>query len=107
MDGVFKAISDPTRREILLLLRERDMTAGEIARHFKLSKPTMTSHFGVLRHAGLIRGEKSGTRVTFSHNLALLKNTLVNFVEDLRIDMMRDAKPLPSEPNSLETKLGS
>ncbi|MBD9538953.1 winged helix-turn-helix transcriptional regulator [Ensifer sp. ENS04] len=92
MDGVFKAISDPTRREILQLLRERDMTAGEIARHFKLSKPTLTSHFSVLRQAGLIRGEKSGTRITYSHNLAVLKNTLATFAEGLQMEMDDNVK---------------
>lgn len=44
MDSVFKALSDPTRRKILELLTEKDMTAGEIADHFKISKPSISHH---------------------------------------------------------------
>ena len=49
MNEIFKALSDPTRRKVLELLRRRPMTAGEIAGHFVFSKPTMSAHFAVLR----------------------------------------------------------
>ena len=55
MSGVFKALADPTRRQVLALLRERPMSAGELADRFDVSKPTMSAHFSVLREAGLIR----------------------------------------------------
>jgi DNA-binding transcriptional ArsR family regulator len=48
MQKTFKALADPTRRKVLQLLRERDMTAGEIAEHFDSSKPTLSRHFSVL-----------------------------------------------------------
>ena len=54
MDKVFKALADPTRRRILQMLREREMSAGEIAECFELSKPTLSGHFAVLREAGLV-----------------------------------------------------
>ncbi len=54
MNRVFKALSDPTRRRVLQLLRERPMTAGELADEYDLSKPTMSAHFSVLREANLI-----------------------------------------------------
>lgn len=65
MNAVFKALSDPTRREILRLLRERAMTAGEITKRFDLAKPTLSGHFAVLREADLVRSEKSGTSVIY------------------------------------------
>lgn len=85
MDRIFKALSDPSRREIVRLLRERDMTAGEIARHFPLSKPTMTGHFAVLREAGLIEGEKSGTSITYRLNLSVLEDALALLLDTFRI----------------------
>ena len=70
MDQVFKAISDPTRREILKLLRSRDLTAGEIAERFPLAKSTLSGHFNVLKYAGLIVAERRGTSVVYSLNLS-------------------------------------
>lgn len=58
MDKVFKALGDPTRRRILELLREREMTAGELADCFALAKPTLSGHFNTLREAGLVVAEK-------------------------------------------------
>jgi len=60
MNLVFKALADPTRRTVLQLLRQRPMTAGELADHFAVSKPTMSAHFAILREANLIDGEKVG-----------------------------------------------
>jgi ArsR family transcriptional regulator len=51
MDKVYKACADATRRKILKLLRDKDMSAGEIAAHFQLTKPTLSKHFAVLREA--------------------------------------------------------
>ena len=51
--SVFKAISDPTRREILKLLNEKDLSAGEIAEHFDISKPALTKHLNILREADI------------------------------------------------------
>ena len=69
LDEIFRALSDPTRREILRLLRARDMTAGEIADRFPLAKSTLSGHFSVLRHAGLIVSERTGTSIVYSLNL--------------------------------------
>ena len=65
MNLVFKALSDPTRRRILQLLRERPVTAGQIAAHFDSAKPTLSAHFSVLREADLVESEKAGTTVTY------------------------------------------
>ncbi len=82
MDKIYKAISDATRRTILKLLRERDMTAGEIAEHFDLTKPTLSRHFSVLREAGLITDEKKGRNIIYRLNAELLENSLVSLMED-------------------------
>ncbi len=82
MDKVYKAISDGTRRTILKLLRERDMTAGEIAGHFDLTKPTLSKHFAVLREAGLVTDEKKGRNITYRLNPELLETALVSLMED-------------------------
>jgi ArsR family transcriptional regulator len=76
MNAVFQALSDPTRREILRALRQRDYSAGELAEMFPLAKSTLSGHFTVLRHAGLILAEKSGTRIVYSLNLSVFEETL-------------------------------
>ena len=81
MDTVFKALSDPTRRRVLQLLRERPMTAGDLADEFDLSKPTMSGHFAVLRAANLVSAEKQGTTITYSLRLSVLQDALLSFAE--------------------------
>jgi len=81
MDTVFRALSDPTRRRVLQLLRKRPMTAGELADEFDLSRPTMSGHFAVLRAADLIAAERHGTTITYSLRLSVLQDALLEFVE--------------------------
>jgi ArsR family transcriptional regulator len=76
MNEVFQALSDPTRREILRLLRNSDMTAGELADRFPLAKSTLSGHFNVLKRAGLIVSEKSGTTVVYSLNVSAVEQAL-------------------------------
>jgi DNA-binding transcriptional ArsR family regulator len=76
MDAVFRALSDPTRREILRLLRERDMTAGEIALRFPLAKSTLSGHFNVLKAARLIVAERRGSTLVYSLNLSAFEEAL-------------------------------
>ena len=78
MNKVFKALSDPTRRRVLELLRKQPMTAGELSDHFPVSKPTMSAHFAVLREASLIDSDKSGKTVTYQLNLSVLKDALLS-----------------------------
>lgn len=86
MNAVFKALADPGRRKILHLLRERDMTAGELADHFPLAKPTLSRHFAVLREAGLIHGDKNGTTITYSLNVSVLEEALLGLMQAMKID---------------------
>jgi ArsR family transcriptional regulator len=77
MSEVYRALADPTRRRILELLREREMSAGEIAEHFTLAKPTLSGHFAVLREAGLVTPEKTGTTIIYRLNVSVLEEALM------------------------------
>src|ERR1700691_6481204 len=79
MSGVFKALSDPTRRRVLQLLRKRPMSAGELSDHFAVSKPTMSAHFAALREANLVHAEKSGKSVIYHLRLSVLEDALMGF----------------------------
>jgi DNA-binding transcriptional ArsR family regulator len=85
IDDVFRALSDPTRREILRLLRSRDMAAGEIAERFPLAKSTLSGHFNVLRHAGLVVSERTGTSIVYSLNLAAYEEALAGMMSLLGV----------------------
>lgn len=87
MNNVFKALSDPTRRRVLQLLRKRPMLAGELAEHFPVSKPTMSAHFSVLQEAGLIDAEKSGRTILYRLKMSVLEDALLTFAHTLGWEM--------------------
>jgi DNA-binding transcriptional ArsR family regulator len=89
MSTVFKALADPTRRRILQLLREREMTAGEIAEHFTVSKPTLSGHFAVLREADLVEAEKKGTTITYRLKLSVLEEAIAGLADALGLGLPR------------------
>ncbi|MBQ4820295.1 winged helix-turn-helix transcriptional regulator [Aquimarina sp. MMG016] len=72
MNAVFKALNDKTRREILTLLKEKDLNAGEIAEYFKISKPSISHHLDILKRAELILSIKKGQFVIYSINTSVL-----------------------------------
>ena len=76
MKYLFKALNDETRRQILELLKERDMTAGEIAEKFDISKPSISHHLDILKRADLISGEKKGQYIEYSMNTTILEDLL-------------------------------
>ncbi len=81
MNLVFKAISDPTRRKILKLLRQGDMTAGEIADHFSISKPSISHHLNILKQADLVQDERKGQFILYSLNTTVFQD-LVRWLHD-------------------------
>lgn len=85
MSLVFKALSDPTRRRVLELLRDREMSAGELASHFELTKPTLSGHFTVLREAGLVDVQRQGTSLIYRLNISVLEEALMALMQGLRI----------------------
>jgi ArsR family transcriptional regulator len=76
LTAAFKAIADPTRREILHLLRKEEMTAGDVAARFDMTKPTMSHHFSVLRDAGLITSRREGQTIWYALNTTVLEDVL-------------------------------
>jgi DNA-binding transcriptional ArsR family regulator len=81
MSEVYKALADPTRRRIIQLLREKEMSAGEIADHFNLAKPTLSGHFAVLKAADLVASEKQGASVIYRLNLSVLEEALMALMD--------------------------
>ncbi|ADG05019.1 autorepressor SdpR family transcription factor [Kyrpidia tusciae] len=76
MNDAFKALSDPTRRQILRLLRGGDLTAGEIADHFSLTKPSISHHLNVLKQAGLVTDERRGQQIIYSLHTTVLHDVM-------------------------------
>ncbi len=76
----FRALSDPTRREILRLLRNRGMSAGDIAGHFDLAPSTMSGHFASLKAAGLIVAERHGTSIVYSLSTSVLDELIAELL---------------------------
>jgi len=79
-DKVFKALSDKNRRKIIDLLKKKEMTAGEIAEHFNISKPTISEHLKTLKNADLIESEKSGQFITYFLNTSVLEDFLSHMI---------------------------
>jgi len=82
MNEAFKALADPTRRRILQLLRRGEMTAGELAEHFDLSKPTVSHHFTVLKDADLVVTRREGQQIHYSLNTTVMED-LMSIIWDL------------------------
>ena len=80
MSSVFKALSDPTRRRVLQLLRKGPLSAGDLSDQFDVSKPTMSAHFNVLKEADLLHAEKSGKSIIYHLKLSVLEDALLGFV---------------------------
>lgn len=90
-NSAFKAIADPARREILRLLRNGEMTAGELAEHFDMSKPTMSHHFAVLAEADLITRRREGQTIWYGLNTTVLQDVLA-WMMDLAGDQPQGRK---------------
>ena len=76
MGDVSKALADPTRREILMMLRKGDRSAGEIADNFNISKPSISNHLNVLKQADLVGAEKQGQNVIYSLRTSVFEDML-------------------------------
>ena len=81
MNEVFKALSDPTRREILRILSQGERTAGELAEPFDMTKPSMSHHFAVLKEADLIRSRREGQQIYYSLNTTVVEDVLTRLWE--------------------------
>lgn len=95
MSSVFKALSDPTRRRVLQLLRAKPMSAGELCTHFEVTKPTMSAHFTVLREADLVHSQKDGKSVIYHLKLSVLEEALLGFAQSFGLGA--DPQPIDME----------
>ena len=76
MNRIFKALNDPIRREILDLLKEKDMNAGEIADNFNITKPSISYHLDLLKQADLVVSVKNGQYVNYSLNKTVVEDII-------------------------------
>lgn len=76
MNKLFKALNDQTRRDILELLKKDDMTAGDIAEHFNISKPSISHHLDILKQAELVEADKQGQFIYYSLNTTVVDEIL-------------------------------
>lgn len=72
----FKALADPTRRKIIQLLKDNDMTAGEIADHFDMTKPSISHHLNALKQASLVTDERKGQNIYYSLNTTVFQEVV-------------------------------
>jgi DNA-binding transcriptional ArsR family regulator len=93
MQRVFEALSSTVRRKILAYLAHADLTAGEIAARFEISKPAVSQHLSVLEAAGLVASEKRGQYVHYR----LVSDSLVNTLNDFVQEVCPVSKPLKRE----------
>lgn len=89
MNLVFKALADPTRRQVLQLLKDGPMKAGQIAEHVSVAKPTLSDHLSLLRQAELVSSEKNGTSITYWINASVLEEALLAFAEMVDVPLSR------------------
>jgi ArsR family transcriptional regulator, arsenate/arsenite/antimonite-responsive transcriptional repressor len=81
MDTAFKALADPTRREILRMLRKAPRTSGEIAERFDTAWPTISRHLAVLRDAGLILSERNGQQIIYEINTTVIQDVIEQLLD--------------------------
>ena len=81
MGDAWDALADPTRRQILRLLRAGDLNAGEIAASFNMTKPSISHHLNILKNADLVRGERSGQNIVYSINTSVVEDLMDLFAD--------------------------
>jgi|GEM_PF-121422 len=98
MNRVYEALAHPTRRRIIALLRQSDRSAGELAEHFDIAKPTLSGHLRLLREANLVYGERHGTSIIYHLHLSLLEESLGALLDLFQIGDARPPDPAPPSP---------
>lgn len=84
MSDVFAALAHPVRRKVLLLLRRKPLSAGDIAEHFDLAKPTLSGHFAVLKAAGLVAAERKATTILYRLQMPALEDAIAALADIAR-----------------------
>ena len=86
MNKTFKALADKTRREILRMLGEKSLTAGDIAQAFDMTKPSISHHLNILKNADLIRGERDGQNIIYSLNATVMQEFLHELMDMFNVE---------------------
>src|SRR5690349_14863071 len=100
MDTIFEALASTPRRKILAYLAEAELTAGDIAARFSMSKPAISKHLSILESAGLIRGERRGQFIHY----ALVRESLVNTLNGFVQEVCPVSRPLKRESKQIKKK---
>lgn len=101
-DTVFDALASTPRRKILAYLSEAELTAGEIAARFSMSKPAISKHLSILENAGLVKAEKRGQFVHY----ALVRENLVNTLNSFVQEVCPVSRPLKRESKQIKNRKG-
>jgi ArsR family transcriptional regulator len=80
INAVFEALSHPVRRKVLALLRKQPLSAGDLAAHFDIAKPTLSVHLAKLKDAELVSVERQGTSLIYHINMSILEEALAGFL---------------------------
>jgi ArsR family transcriptional regulator len=89
MNRIFEALADPTRREILSMLAKRELSAGEIAEAFAMTKPSISHHLSVLKNADLVDARREGQSLIYSIHTTVLEDTLAGFLDLIKVQPRR------------------
>ena len=92
LNDTFKALSDKNRRQIINLLKVKDLTAGEIADHFQISKPSISHHLNVLKQAHLVMDERQGQNIIYSLNATVFAELMGWFLDITEPDKSNNEK---------------
>jgi len=84
LNNTFKALSDPTRREILQLLKQQDMSAGELASKFTITLPSLSHHFNILKQADLVTVQRQGQQQIYSLNLSMFEELMTKYFNQFK-----------------------
>lgn len=96
-DSFFQALSNPYRREIIRLLKWKNMNAGEIAEHFQIAQPSVSRHLDVLKKAEIITVERRGTQMIYALNLSAVQEMFVYLTELFEAEAEKDGVGYASE----------
>ncbi len=85
MEKTYKALADPTRREILRMLNEKSLSAGDIAKAFEISKPSLSHHLNILKNAELVSAERDGQHIIYSINASVFQEFVQHLLDFFQI----------------------
>ena len=86
LNHTLKALSDPTRREILKMLGDKNLSAGDIAKAFDITKPSLSHHLNILKNAELVSAERDGQNIIYSLNASVVQEFVQQIMEFFNVE---------------------